>query len=63
MMPATACRPDPVDLLLCDHHDRASQGALQAADATIYDHEGLSWALSAGANLTVTKPRLRRSDS
>ena len=41
MMPATACRPDPVDLLLCGHHYRASQAALQAAGAAVYDHEGL----------------------
>ena len=31
MMPATARRPDPADLLLCGHHYRASQAALQAA--------------------------------
>lgn len=41
MMPATACRPDPVDLLLCGHHYRASQAALQAAGAAVYDHEGV----------------------
>ena len=41
MMPATACRPDPVDLLLCGHHYRASQAALQAAGAAVYDHQGV----------------------
>jgi hypothetical protein len=41
MMPATACRPDPVDLLLCGHHYRASQAALQDAGAAVYDHEGV----------------------
>ena len=41
IMRATACRPDPVDLLLCGHHYRASQAALQAAGAAVYDHEGV----------------------
>jgi hypothetical protein len=41
VMPATAWRPDPVDLLLCGHHYRASQAALEAAGAAVYDHEGV----------------------
>ena len=41
IMPATACRPDPIDLLLCGHHYRASQTALQAAGAAVYDNEGV----------------------
>ena len=41
MMPATTRRPDPVDLLLCGHHYRASQATLQAAGAAVYDHEGV----------------------
>jgi hypothetical protein len=41
VMPPTARRPDPVDLLLCGHHFRASQAALQAAGATVYDGTGL----------------------
>jgi len=30
VMPATARRPYPVDLLLCGHHYRVSQAALRA---------------------------------
>ncbi len=37
MMPATATRPEPVDLLLCDHHYQAGQAALRAA---VYDEKG-----------------------
>ena len=40
MMPATATRPGPVDLLLCGHHYRASQAALHAAGASVYDEQG-----------------------
>jgi hypothetical protein len=40
MMPATATRPEPVDLLLCGHHYRASQAALRAAGAVVYDQKG-----------------------
>ncbi len=39
-MPPTAARPHPVDLLLCGHHYRASQAALRAAGATVYDRTG-----------------------
>ncbi len=35
LMPATATRPEPVDLLLCGHHYRASQAALRAAGAVV----------------------------
>jgi hypothetical protein len=40
MMPATATRPEPVDLLLCGHHYRASQAALHTAGASVYDEQG-----------------------
>ena len=40
MMPATTTRADPVDLLLCGHHYRASQAALHAAGAAAYDQRG-----------------------
>ena len=40
MMPATATRPEPVDLLLCGHHYRASQAALHATGASVYDEQG-----------------------
>jgi hypothetical protein len=41
VMPPTASRPHPVDLLLCGHHFRASQAAPQTAGATVYDQTGL----------------------
>jgi hypothetical protein len=41
VMPPTASRPHPVDLLLCGHHFRVSQAALQAAGAAVYDRAGL----------------------
>ena len=34
-MPASATRPHPVDLLLCGHHGRVSQAAIEAARGTI----------------------------
>jgi hypothetical protein len=40
MMSATATRPEPVDLLLCGHHYRASQAALRAVGAVVYDQKG-----------------------
>jgi hypothetical protein len=39
MPPTAACRHS-VDLLLCGHHYRASQAALRAAGATVYDRAG-----------------------
>ena len=41
MMPPTASRPYPVDLLLCGHHYRVSQAALRAAGAVVYDEAGV----------------------
>jgi len=41
VMPPTASRPHPVDLLLCGHHFRVSQAALRAAGAAVYDQTGL----------------------
>ena len=37
LMPPTADRPHPTDLLLCGHHYRASRDALAAANAAIQD--------------------------
>ena len=37
VMPPTASRPHPVELLLCGHHFRVSQASLQAAGADVYD--------------------------
>jgi len=48
VMPATATRPEPVDLLLCGHHYRAGQAALRAAGAAVYDEQGAL--LEAGAD-------------
>jgi hypothetical protein len=41
VMPPTASRPHPVDLLLCGHHFRVSQASLRAAGADVYDKTGL----------------------
>jgi len=41
VMPPTASRPYPVDLLLCGHHFRVSQASLKAAGAAAYDQTGL----------------------
>jgi hypothetical protein len=53
VMPASAARTEPVDLLLCGHHYRASQLALRAAGAAVYDKQGT---LVMGAD----QPRSRR---
>jgi hypothetical protein len=37
VMPPTAQRPQPTDLLLCGHHHRVSREALETAGAVIYD--------------------------
>ena len=54
VMPATADRPELVDLLLCGHHSRAGQAALLAAGAAVYDTRGV---LIAGAPAR-RRPRL-----
>jgi hypothetical protein len=41
VMPATATRPHPVELLLCNHHYRLGRAALQAAGARAYDPGGV----------------------
>ena len=41
VMPPTASRLHPVELLLCGHHFRASQASLQAAGAAAYDKTGM----------------------
>ena len=41
VMPPTASRPYPIDLLLCGHHYRVSQAALRAAGAVAYDETGV----------------------
>jgi len=41
IMPPTAARPHPADLLLCHHHYRASEAVLRAAGASAYDCDGV----------------------
>jgi hypothetical protein len=40
VMPPTASRPHPTELLLCGHHYRASRLALDRAGATVLDLAG-----------------------
>jgi hypothetical protein len=40
VMPPTASRPHPTDLLLCGHHYRASRHTLELAGATVLDLAG-----------------------
>lgn len=40
ILPATATRPFPADLLLCGHHFRVNARALRAAGALAYDATG-----------------------
>jgi len=40
LIPPTAERPHPVDLLLCGHHYLTSRAALAAADAVAIDETG-----------------------
>ena len=40
ILPATADRPFPEDLLLCGHHFRVNERALRAAGAVAYDATG-----------------------
>jgi hypothetical protein len=40
VMPPTAARPHPTDLLLCGHHYRESRRALHLAGATVLDMAG-----------------------
>jgi hypothetical protein len=57
VMPATAHRPEPADLLLCGHHYRVGHAALLAAGAAVYDERGV---LFAGAP-AERRLRLRKS--
>ncbi len=57
VMPATARRPEPVDLLLCGHHYRVGHAALLAGGAAVYDARGV---LIAGAPAR-RRPRLRKA--
>ena len=66
IMPPTAARRHPVDLLLCGHHYRASQAALRAAGATVYDHAGTvvtpgpSWDAAVGEPAAADRHQVTR---
>jgi len=66
IMPPTAARRHPVDLLLCGHHYRASQAALRAAGATAYDSTGTvvtpgpGWEAAGGEAATETRHQVTR---
>ncbi len=54
VMPPSASRPHPTDLLLCGHHYRAARHALDLAGATVLDLAGSPvagdlWSACAGA--------------
>ena len=53
IMPASATRPRPVDLLLCGHHYRVSLAAVMAAHGTIEVLPGRS---ADAAAALLTKP-------
>jgi hypothetical protein len=48
VMPSTASRPHPTDLLLCGHHYRVSRQAL-AAGAAVFSPDG--WPVDAGLSM------------
>lgn len=56
VMPPTASRPHPVDLLLCSHHFRVSQDSLKAAGAAVYDQAGLPIATGTRADTARPEP-------
>ena len=37
VLPATSARPEPAELLLCGHHRRASEAALDAKGAIVFE--------------------------
>jgi len=56
VMPPTAARPHPTDLLLCGHHYRVSRQKLAALNATVQKLPGVSGDAVA---LFVDEPRSR----
>ena len=56
IMPATAGRPRPVDLLLCGHHYRVSRAAIAAAHGTVEDLPGCSGDVAAALFRKVAEP-------
>jgi hypothetical protein len=66
VMPVTATRPRPVELLLCNHHYRISRAALRAAGATAYDPYGatlMSGTAAAGVPEPSPEPARPTADS
>ncbi len=59
VMPPTARRPRPVDLLLCGHHFRVSQDSLKAAGAAVYDQTGLLIMTGTSADTARLEPEAR----
>jgi hypothetical protein len=59
ILPATADRPFPEDLLLCGHHFRVNESALRAAGALAYDATGalVTGDPAAGADLAASPAR------
>jgi hypothetical protein len=55
IMPPTAGIRHPVDLLLCGHHYRASEAALAAAGASVYDAAGALLVPGAGGQLASSR--------
>jgi hypothetical protein len=63
LMPPTAARPHPVDLLLCAHHYRVSRAALAAVGAVVIDETGAVVQIPAsghGTALTAPAPAGQR---
>lgn len=59
VMPPTASRPRPVDLLLCGHHFRVSKDSLEAIGVAVYDRAGLPIMTGARANSARPEPEAR----
>jgi hypothetical protein len=65
ILPATATRSFPADLLLCGHHFRVNDGALRAAGALAYDATGalVTGDPAAGAGYAASPARPAPADS
>jgi hypothetical protein len=65
ILPATATRPFPEDLLLCGHHFRMHESALRAVGAVAYDATGalVTGDPAAGAGQAASPVCLAPADS
>jgi hypothetical protein len=59
VLPATATRPVPVDLLLCGHHYREHEAALRAEGAAVYDVNGALIGSGPAVDASRAVPRQR----